>query len=242
MKKLLFALSAILIAIVSVTAVPLQSAKADDYLLDTYLVEISETEVKLPVPSIPDKWAYSVTLKDGETVLGESITAYLFEKTGDYTLVYKMHVNGSLTEILEKTVTLKVGDTKPPVIITDGYDKEYFVGDKLVIQTATVIDNVDGEMTATVTLVFNGSEQAIDSGEFTLKKKGDYTLTYQAVDSSGNEGILTYEFTVLPKNGIGTGAIIAIVAGGTLLIGVAVLSVILICKKKRAKQIKKEEE
>ena len=239
-KKILLSMFAVLLSALSIVTFPIDNAKADEYLLESYSVEISVTEVKLPVPDIPDNWAYTITVKDGETILGENVTSCTFSKLGEYTLIYKMHKNGSIEDVMEKTTILKVCDTTAPVITTDGYDLEYFVGDKLTILTATVTDNVDKDLTATVTLTKDGKEQTIENGEFTLKKKGEYILTYKATDLSGNEGILTYKFEVLAKDGLSVFAIIAIVAGVVIIAGGVVLT-ILVCKKKKAKQIKKEE-
>ena len=176
-------------------------AETEDYVADSYLVEISETEVKLPVPKIDSGWVYSVALKSGETVLSENVTAYLFTQTGEYTLVYSIRKDGSLIDVITETATLRVTDTRKPTITTDGYDEEYFVGDTLEILSARVEDNVDQNLTASVELYCGEENIPLENGKHVFKKTGTYTLTYKATDAAGNEGTLTYEFTV--SKGVG---------------------------------------
>lgn len=206
--------------------IPTTMAKAEteDYVADNYTIEISNTESMLPVPNVPETWTYRVTLKSGETVIGEGVSKYAFTQTGDYTLVYVIHKEGSLTDVITETAALHVADVKKPVITTpDGYEEEYFVGDELIIQTATVEDDVDENLTATAELYLGEKKLSVKGDKFVFKKKGEYKLVYKATDSYGNEGILTYEFTVSKKanNGMNiwliVGCSVAVVALGTVL-------------------------
>ena len=73
------------------------------------------------------------------------------------------------------TRVVKVVDTTPPIITLNG-DKNVslFVGDSYNEEGATAVDNVDGDLN----VVING---AVDTN-----KEGNYTITYSAVDKSGN--------------------------------------------------------
>lgn len=217
-------------------AIPNIKVKAEsNYIADSYSIEISESKVRLPVPDVPDTWAYSITLKHGETVLDENATEYLFTQTGEYTLVYHLHKNGSPTDIVEEVAILRVVDTQNPTLTTEGYDEEYFVGDTLVILPAQVKDNVDKELTSSVTLYCGEEQLSIVNSSFVFSKTGNYTLTYTATDKSGNEGMLSYAFTVYEKaiegesganNGCASGGCSGnILAGG----GIAILIGVIIC-------------
>ena len=239
MKKLLLLLG-VLVATLFGGNVPLNAtakAEAEDYVADSYKIEISESEVMLPVPTVPDGWAYAITLKDGETVLGEKVSKYLFENTGEYTLVYTIHKNGSLTDVVEETATLIVADMTKPTVTTDGYDLEYYVGDTLTVQKAQVYDNVDVDLEASVTLRLGEEELTVENGKFTFTKTGEYTLTYKATDKSGNECTLQYEFTVLARGGVaGNSGVELLIIGGVVLVIGAGVCVLLIKKAKRNKK------
>ena len=202
MKKILIVLCALVAVVFGGNATPIATAKADteEYVADSYKIEISASVATLPVPNVPNGWAYAITLKDGETVLGEKITEYLFNKTGEYTLVYTLHKNGSLTDILQETATLTVADMTKPTLSTDGYDSEYYVGDTLTITTAQVYDNVDEDLTATVELFCGEKKLSIQNGKYAFATTGQYRLVYKAIDKSGNENSLVYQFTVLQRD------------------------------------------
>ena len=127
MKKTLSLLCSLVAIILCISVLPNATAKAEteDYLQASYYVEISESETALPVPNVPNGWAYTITLKKGTEVLGEKIIKYAFTETGEYTLVYKLHKNGSLTDVTYETATLIVSDTTSPVITTDGYPHHF---------------------------------------------------------------------------------------------------------------------
>lgn len=239
MKKILFLLCSLVASLIC-SALPCgvtAKAEAEDYVAESYLIEISKTESMLPVPNIPETWTYSITLKNGEAVLGEGVSKYAFTQTGDYTLVYEIHRNGSLTDVLTETTTLRVADVNKPVVITaDGYDEEYFVGDELTIQTAQVEDDVDTNLTATVALYFGEEKVSLQGDKYVFEKAGEYTLVYTAVDSYGNEGTLTYKMSVSEKPrsgcaGIGCGSAL----GGASMLGVVMVACASMLMKKKQK-------
>ncbi len=80
---------------------------------------------------------------------------------------------GNVTE-LPASLTV-VADTEPPVI-KGALDKTVYIGNSVSYRKGvTVTDNKDGELSFEV-----------DSNGVNLKKEGEYTVTYTAVDSSGN--------------------------------------------------------
>ena len=168
----------------------------------------------------------------------------MFTQTGEYTLIYSLYDNGSLINAILETVTLNVVDTQKPTIQTNNYEEEYFVGDTLTIAAATVVDNVDTNLTASVELYFGTKSLSISENSYTFTKEGEYTLIYKAIDGSGNESMLSYEFTVLPKdtNGKATGCngcSGSIIGGGSLGIGLLLLvttGIVLIGKRSKTKK------
>lgn len=202
MKKILILLCALVVTLFGANILPSATAKAEseDYVADSYQIEISSSEVTLPVPNTPDGWAYSITLKDGANVLGEKITKYAFKKAGEYTLVYTLHREGSLTDVLEETANLIVADMTKPTLSTDDYDSEYYLGDTLTIATAQVYDNVDEDLKATVELFFGTEKISVQNGKYTFTTTGQYSLVYKAVDNAGNKNSLVYSFTVLQRD------------------------------------------
>jgi hypothetical protein len=242
MKKLLFLLSALVATLVSSVFVPIATAKADleDYVAESYLIEFSESEVKLPVPNVPNGWAYSITLKSGETVLGKNVTEYLFTQTGEYTLVYSLHKDGSLLEVTTETAILRIADFTAPTINIEGYDAEYFLGETLVIQSAKVEDNDDKDLTAIVELYFGEEKIDVQSGSYAFEKIGPYKLIYKATDSAGNEGDLVCELAVLQRasnveKNDGPWIYVGVGAGATVVL-VAAFCTVLIIKKKQNKK------
>ena len=239
MKKILFLLCTFVASLFcsvfpcDVTA----KAETEDYVADSYLIEISETESMLPVPNIPEAWTYSITLKSGETVLGEGVSKYLFTQAGDYTLVYKLYKNGNVNDVLIETAALLVEDSESPVITIHGYDEEYYVGDELTVQTAQVKDNVDANLTATAELYLGEKKLSLQNGKFVFKKAGEYTLVYKAVDSYGNESELKCSFTVL-KTALSGGQIALIIGAASVVVLGGAACLLIIMKKTQNKNKK----
>ncbi len=242
MKKILLLLSALVMTLCCSTLAYTATVKADneDYVLESYLIEVSDEETMLPVPDIPSDWTYSIVLKSGETILAENIHKYLFTQTGEYTLVYTIHKNGSLTDVIEETAVLHIADmTKPELIISGDYEEEYFVGDELIIQTAQVKDNVDKDLTASVELYFGEEKIAFENSKYVFKRNGEYRLIYKAIDAAGNESVLIYEFMVLKKDKEsqqGCGG----VAGGISALLSATACMALIMQKRKIKNNREE--
>ena len=241
MKKILFLLCALVVSLIcsifpsGVTA----TAETEDYVAESYLIEISKSEVKLPVPNVPNDWAYSITLKNGETVLGQNVTEYLFTQVGGYTLLYTLYKNGNGSEALTETAALQVVDSESPVIVILGYDEEYYVGDELIVQTAQVKDNVDANLTATAELYLGKKKISIQDGKFVFKKAGEYTLVYKAVDSYGNESELKCSFTVLQEALSGGQIAFIISAAGVVVLGLAACLLVVMKKTQNKNKNKK---
>ena len=106
---------------------------------------------------------------------------------GEYTIYYTAKDKSG--NEANATRVVKVVDTTPPTITLNG-DKNIslFVGDSYTEEGATAIDNVDGDLNVTI------------SGSVDTNKEGNYTISYSAVDKSGNRASKTRTITVATTN------------------------------------------
>lgn len=98
------------------------------------------------------------------------------KKAGTYKLTYTVADSSGNECKTERTV--KVGDFKAPTLTLKGETDTYIkVGQTYSDPGFTASDNVDGDLTAKVTV----------SGSVNTSKMGSNTLTYQVTDSAGNQ-------------------------------------------------------
>ena len=127
---------------------------------------------------------------------------------GDYTITYKVQDTRNLTIIQTVTRTVTVVDTSAPVITLVGWPKTIdstraAIFDLLDATHVTVTDNSGVKYAGEITLsVDNGGLDINDSTEnifyvTDILVPGDYTITYTAVDSSGNTATETTTITVV---------------------------------------------
>ncbi len=90
---------------------------------------------------------------------------------------------------------LVVNDDISPSIYTNAKYEEAYEG-QVYIYKAIAIDNVDGKVDVIAILRGpDGDSSVVDIGKYaTLKLKGNYTLTYFAIDEKGNVATLVYSF------------------------------------------------
>ena len=150
-NKLKVSLMTLIFAVVFALSLPMNTyfAKADnDYLPETVNVGVSVGEAILPIPNIPNDWAYKVTVKKGDVVVAESVAKYSFDAVDTYTLVYTIYREAKLNDFLIVNVPLNIVDDVKPNIVVDNYQSIYYVGDILEIKPSTVTDNIDSNLTA----------------------------------------------------------------------------------------------
>jgi endonuclease I len=85
---------------------------------------------------------------------------------------------------LYKPAITPVEDTTAPEITLNRTNYSYSIGDSVGDYGCTAIDDVDGSVTCNY------------SGTIDTNTIGDYSITYSATDSSGNEATLTQVYTV----------------------------------------------
>ena len=109
---------------------------------------------------------------------------------GDYTVTYDVSdLTGNPADQVTRTVTVLPSDTTAPVITVLGNDPATsLLGDAYVDAGATATDDVDGDISGSVT---NDSVTVVD-----LNTEGDYTVTFTVSDAAGNVAMATRTVTV----------------------------------------------
>lgn len=130
---------------------------------------------------------------DGDiSVGGVVITGSVDTSTpGEYILTYTAtDASGNSASTTRRvTVTEFVPeDTEEPVITLSGGNRTLTEGDTWVDPGYSATDNMDGDLTAEVTI----------TGTVNTATPGSYTLTYSVTDAAGNTGTATRTVTVLP--------------------------------------------
>lgn len=111
---------------------------------------------------------------------------------GTYTLTYR--VTDSSGNIGEVQRTVRIADLTAPIITLKGEQSTYIkVGTSYTDPGFTASDNIDGDMTAKVSV----------SGGVDTSKMGINTITYQVTDSFGNKTTTTRSVYVYQKQMIG---------------------------------------
>ena len=142
-----------------------------------------------------------VVTSGGETisVVGGQIS---IDSTDDYTITYTVRIDEN--DMVQKTTVLKVMDEDDPHVSMSGMRLSYTVGETIALPTVEVTDNLDTELTATLSVV-QGDEVVIESvtEAFVIDERGAYTLVATATDSAGNAGRAEADFVVrdLPAKG-----------------------------------------
>ncbi len=165
---------------------------------------------------IEDTKAPSVTLRDVEIMLGDTVTPDRFIAGADdpspvvvsylnsepnfllsgQQLVYLsiMDTSGNACELLAARLTIKA-DVEPPVISGAG-DRTVVIGESVAYKEGiTVTDDLDDDITLKV-----------DTSKVDPNTEGYYEVTYTAADSSGNASSVTVTFHFTHQDNIDTDA------------------------------------
>ena len=122
------------------------------------------------------------------------MSQFYIEDANGYTISYRIVVDG---EDKVKEVTLKVVDKTDPEVLTPNLHTA-FVGELYRLPSVTVTDNVDGNITPTLSVYKKGSTTPITltNNAFTPTELGMYELRVQASDRAGNTIDKKFEFAV----------------------------------------------
>jgi len=117
--------------------------------------------------------------------------------TGTYIIIYSVSDSSGNVAQIERIVNVveqaiePLLDTIPPTITLNGYDPlSIALNSTYIEEGATAYDNIDGKVSV-------GISGSVDSGV-----EGNYTLTYIAVDSSGNDANVTRTVNVYTPEAI----------------------------------------
>lgn len=125
-----------------------------------------------------------IFLKEGKPVEVTTENPVDTKKLGTYTVTYTA-TKWQWSSTATRTVT--VVDTQAPTLKLNGKEKLTVTrGNKFTDEGCTATDGYDGDLTAKVTV----------KGEVDTSKAGEYTLTYEVKDNSGNTASVTRTVTV----------------------------------------------
>ena len=156
-------------------------------------------EIKLPIASAnyngtPLNVSISVEFSNEAVALTDNGFTPLNE--GTYTVVYST-IDEYERYVAETFIIEVIADTEKPIISVTFDTAQLYLGDTLVLPTATAKDDVDGDVEVSVVIVFNNVTVATSS--FVVNEKGVYTVVYTAKDSAGNEAKEQFDVVVGEK-------------------------------------------
>ena len=109
------------------------------------------------------------------------------KKIGEYKIDY---IAKNYRKSIKKTRTVKVVDTKAPIIKLNGNTEEIvYLNEKYNEKNALATDEYDGDITSKIMI----------DGKVDTSKEGTYTLTYKVSDSSNNEASIERKVIVKKK-------------------------------------------
>jgi|GEM_PF-3828824 len=120
-----------------------------------------------------------ITDPNGNTKAVEA-GSYTPQYLGTYKITYKIST-------LTREVVVTVKDLSEPEITGMTADSLVMLGDTVDLSKIKVKDNIDGEVSAEVSVKFGTDEIALTDNKFVADRKGCYVVTVKAKDAAGNE-------------------------------------------------------
>lgn len=166
------------------------------------------TEFLLPSAVALDVLRYSSSVgvtftdPDGNKLLNNADTStdrtFTLDKPGIYRLSFAMWDGVNTTE--RSYLITTVDAVAPTLSVQGGYEEDYAQGTQLTLAGATATDDVSGEGNIRIWVIVKRPDYAdirLKPGDkFTLDKKGQYKITYCAVDEAGNYAFSHFETVV----------------------------------------------
>ena len=145
---------------------------------------------KLPDLAVTDAagnlYVPSITVKAGDEDVTVLSGGFQIRSLTDHVITYTVTVSDS--DVQTKTTTLKVADRREPTVTFAAFDRYVIVGTQWTAPAASVLDDADTGLTATVELYLGTTKLDPVDGKYMLSQTGVYTLKGTATDSSGNIG------------------------------------------------------
>jgi len=177
--------------------------KGDYYLgvLDSNYVELQMSPFDLE--TYPDKFdqfeiKFNKVLFEGLGLDGCVIS----DMADDEGYVYLSSYNyGGGVINLSKTIA-SVDRGKPVVSLNEDIIVQGYMGDLVSLPTARAVDEVDGDIEASLLNVIGPNQKTITviNNRFMMSLEGEYQVTYSATDSCGNVGYASYTIKSLNPN------------------------------------------
>lgn len=120
-----------------------------------------------------------ITDPNGNTKAVEA-GSYTPQYLGTYKIIYKIGT-------LKREVVVNVKDLSEPEITGMTADSLVMLGDTVDLSAIKVKDNIDGEVSAEISVKFGTDEIALTDNKFVADRKGCYVVTVKAKDAAGNE-------------------------------------------------------
>ena len=132
-----------------------------------------------------------------ENIKVKSVDSFDEKKVGEQTLKV-VFTDGDLEA--EKTIVVKVEDTKKPAIELKKETVTITAGDKLTLKdnVKSVSDSIDGDLKYSDKAIEKDGYY-IDKGKLNTEKAGEYTVTVKAFDKNGNSTEKTFKVVVEKK-------------------------------------------
>lgn len=211
MKKKLFLVSGLLGAVIglsSFTACSLFGNKKDDITFNvdgqnvpqTMTAELGDLFIMPKVSAVLGEELLEVEVQVFDSTGAEvSLVNKKFKATdlNGYTIIFTAS-NGQVTETTE--IKVSVSDTKAPTFSVKGTSGSVaLLNDVVEVPECLVVDASSTSLTYTYSVKDPaGNDVAVTDNKFTVTQVGDYVITYEAEDASGNRG--SKEFIVACKN------------------------------------------
>lgn len=127
---------------------------------------------------------------------GKDVTSFVPLEPGEYHISYFATSSANKSNSNSYVVTILLDDIGPTIHIV--FEDKTVKPETMVSlpENVTAIDNVDGNVEVTVSVMFGTETVDVVKNRFYAEFIGVYTVSYRAVDSKGNQSIKEYRVTV----------------------------------------------
>ena len=121
--------------------------------------------------------------KDGDIIDVEN-NSFVPVEEGEYTVVYSFTDEYDVSAVETFTISV-VRDLSAPTIVVAETTEQYKVGDVLNVPSASATDDVDGNVSVSAEIYFDGEK--VGGQSVTTERSGIYKIVYTATDRAGNK-------------------------------------------------------
>lgn len=151
----------------------------------------------LPVPHVPSGASYTLCVKDESGAIITNNPVYVFNKAGVYTLEYTFVAKGATPIVKTAELIISFKNAVPTLSVNGVYNKEYFVGEKIALLSATADDVLGTQYTVNIQVYWGLESVAVQDGTILLDKEGIYTVAYSVSYDDGKNVIVEKAFKAI---------------------------------------------